>query len=137
LEKCISELEPHFPGKDASTGKDAMIYKSFKTYSELALEAIALFRSQMDRLQGFGGGSYEQLFSSVRLGLYSAPENCVLSRAGLNYPDLRNDPSPRLSAVKKYLETVYLARVHFQVLDAFIRLDFLPKDVPGFRSQKQ
>ncbi|CAI2196780.1 14305_t:CDS:2 [Funneliformis geosporum] len=83
-----------------------------------------------ESLGGFGGGAGEQLFSSVRLGLYNAPENCVLSRAGLNYPDLTNDPSPRLNAVKEYLKKVYFLRVRFQILDLVVRLDLFGKDIP-------
>jgi len=98
---------------------------------------VRLFYDQFKRLGGFGGGSFEQLFSSVRMGLYSAVDNCVLSRSGLNYPDLQNSPSPRLNALKKYLQQAYFLRVRFQVLDAFVRLDFFPKDVPGFSSQGQ
>ncbi|CAI2201651.1 11635_t:CDS:1, partial [Funneliformis geosporum] len=137
FEELCEELKPHFPGRNASTGRDAMIYKSFNTYTELFIEAVHLFADQYERLRGFGGGSFEQLFSSVRLGLYSAVENCVLSRAGLNYPDLTNDPSPRLNAVKEYLKKVYTLRVRFQVFDVFIRLDWLPKDIPGGLSQAQ
>jgi len=113
-----------------------MVYKRFKTNTEIFIEAVHLFYDQFQRLGGFGGGSFEQLFSSMRLGLYSAVDNCVTSRAGLNYPD-HQDPSPRLQAVKKYLEKVYFLRVRFQVLDAFVRLDFFPKDIPGFTSQGQ
>lgn len=137
FENVVQELEQFFPGKGQNVGNDALVYKRFKINTDLFIEAMQLFYDQFERLGGFGGGSFEQLFSSVRMGLYSAVDNCVLSRAGLNYPDLQNNPSPRLQALKKYLQSVYLLRVRFQVFDAFVRLDWLNEDVPGFISQGQ
>jgi hypothetical protein len=39
-------LKTHFPGRNSSTGRDAMIYKSFNTYTELLIEAACLFADQ-------------------------------------------------------------------------------------------
>ena len=136
LLKTARGLEQYFPGREASGGRDHMLYKSFKTYTELAEEAMMQFRGLVFEYGGFGGGSYEQLFSSVRLGLYSAVDNCVLSRGGLNYPEAGRDKSPRLEAVQKYLREVYFWRVRLQILDIFIRLDLFPKDAPSHNISK-
>jgi hypothetical protein len=41
----------------------------------------------------------------------------VLGRYGLNYPDLTNNPSPRLDKVKIYLSHIYRCRLLVEIFN--------------------
>ncbi|MCE8163232.1 MAG: cell envelope integrity protein TolA [Candidatus Moeniiplasma glomeromycotorum] len=120
--------------REGAGPKEKQAFNTFKYYKELSVEAMRYFWTHFEKSEyfGFSTSAYEQWFSSLKLGLYSAPERVLSGVGNLNYPDLNpairsgaisgsEEYSPRLEALKAYLEVIYELRVKSQLLDLLIR----------------
>ncbi|CAG8511211.1 7133_t:CDS:10 [Ambispora gerdemannii] len=106
-----NNLEPFFSGRQDYAGpQEKMAYKNFQYYKELSSEAMKYFADHFARSDYFGL-NYPDISPAERMS-----DSGVLS----DHPT-HEKYSPRLDALKVYLQTIYELRVKVQLLDILIR----------------
>jgi hypothetical protein len=111
LQVAIDKIKPYFAGSQSGASATAKkLVWNFNYYNDMMFGAFDHFAEHLGRSNNFFSADlYKMWVQSMRLGLYTACDFCVLGRQGLNYSDGR-EPSPRLEAVQEYYSLICVVR---------------------------